>query len=475
MRPAILRALAAATSLVLVSGCGGGGGGGGSSTQATTLSGTAGFGAPAIDAAVNVQCATGAALGTTTDADGLWSVSMTSQTFPCLVVVTGGSVPSGLPLYSMAVDASHLNVNPLTSMVLAAGFQMPPASVVPPSLADANRALLQGELAVSLSLQAAGYTAAIESLTTGAWATHQGDPYDDMLEWLNRSARDAGVTVASIVASAGTAATGSDIPLPYTHVFTSAELGGMPQLNQASLSVQAGAIGMRLQPVASPVGAFVGGGTGSKAVLQLPGLSGTRLKDFKSMSMAVEGNPFAAQTRNIYPYVNFLVDLQCDGTPLAANATLADVRARRRMVIYDPFVQYVQTASAPLNGTSFTTVTFDFSTPGWRISSGAAVGTVAVNPNYVGNETFEGFDFQTYPNACIVDAVSGDAGMFRDASADPACNTTSALPATAPATCGKSHAGAMILVGDSATDVPANWLVKSIRIETQSVRTFTLQ
>lgn len=466
-----LRTLASSMLLLALAACGGGGG---SPVGGSSLTGTAAIGAPVVGGAVTVRCATGAVISATTTTGGAWSAALDGQAFPCLVAVSGGNIPAGQTLFSLAVDTSNLNVTPLTTLVLASAFDADPATLTTlPTLDAARSALQQGVTEVTAFLESAGYASVPANPFVDVFQPVAGDPYDDLLEQLTRSLADAGMSTDDLVADLASGS--STVAVPLTHVFSSSELAAMPQLNKAALAASGDELTLSLQAGTNPVGAFVGGGNGNKAILQLPGLAGTKLRDFKSMAMDVKG-PTLVGSRNVYAYVNMLVDLQCDGTPLPANATLNDVRAKRRILIYDPYVKYVQQASTPLSASAFTTVEFDFASPGWRISAGTSVGSgVAINPNYVGNETLENFDFATYPNACIVDAASGDGGMFRNAAADPACGTTSGLAATAPATCGKSHSGVMVILGDSNTDVAVEWKVKNIRFETATVRSFRFQ
>ena len=263
------------------------------------------------------------------------------------------------------------------------------------------------------------------------------------------------------------------MPIPLTHVFNTAELAAIPQLNKASISSSGDELSMTLGAGANPVGSFVGGGNGNKAVLQLPGLAGTKFIDFKDMAMDVRGAT-SSGGRNVYAYVNFTVDLTCDGSPLAATATLADVRKKRRIVIYDPFAKFVQQDNA-ISDSAFSTVKFSRATPGWRVSAGTPVGGgVALNPDYIGNETLAGFDFAAYPNACIVDGVSGDGGMYRDKS-DAQCDTTAGLADDKPAACGKPYSGAIVVLGDSSTVVASDWKVKKIRFNGANARNFAFQ
>lgn len=468
MTPRSLRTLLAAALAAFLVSCGGSDDGGGE-PAGPSLKGVAAIGAPVVDGTVTVRCAAGPVLTTTTTTGGAWSTLLAGQEFPCLVSVTGGNVPAGETLYSMAVDDSDLNVTPLTSLVLAEAFGKDPSELdALPSLDDARTALAAGAGAVAELLRNSGYGSVPANPLTDVFEPVAGDAYDDLLEQLARSLEDAGMTLADMVEQVASGS--ADAGIPMTHVFTAAELQAMPQLNGASIAASGGELTMALAAGTHPVGAFVGGGNGNKAVLQLPGFHGVKLRDFKNMSLDVKGPPRVGG-KNVYAYVNIVVDLQCDLTPLPSNATLADVRARRRLLIFDPYYTYVQ-QSAQFNDADYTTMSFDFTSAGWRANPGGSLGGgFAVTPSYQGHETFTGFD-TAYPDACIVDASAGDNGMFRDRDADVACATGSGLAATAPAACGKAHSGVTVILGDSNTDFAAQWKVKNIRFEAANARSF---
>jgi hypothetical protein len=324
-------------------------------------------------------------------------------------------------------------------------------------------------------LKVSGYTPLTGNAFTSPFEPKAGDAYDDLIAQLMRSLADEGVTLEKLVADVA-AAGDAGVPVPHTHVFKSAEIAGLPQLNKASLSVADSALKMTLGTGSSVVGSYVGGGNGNKAILQLPGLDGMKLIDFKDMTLDLKGVSGYPNAGYSYVYVNFLVDLNCDGSPLPANPTLNDLRVKRRIVIYDPFFTFIQQNPSAISATEFSKVNFSRETGGWRISAGTSVGAgVAIGQGYQGNETLQGFDFAAYPNACIVNAASGDGGMFRDTAADPACATVAGLAASAPAACGKSHSGAVVVLGDSGTTKENEWQVKKVRLNVSNPRNFVFE
>ena len=103
-------------------------------------------------------------------------------------------------------------------------------------------------------------------------------------------------------------------------------------------------------------------------------------------------------------------------------------------------------------------------TPGWYIGGPPQLGVPAPNSNN-GNPLagVDGFDFASYPNACIVDGPSGDAGLFRERTA-AGCDTGAALTAADPARCAKPHAGAILVMGDSVSVAARQWKLQSVSI-----------
>jgi hypothetical protein len=481
--------LAMACITVGLAGCGGGGGGGAafpllppsdSQPAATTVSGTAATGMPIANANVTIRCANTPPVTVTTTDMGRWSVDLAaSSSFPCLVTVSGGSLPAGTSLHSLAVAAGNVNVTPLTELVLAKAAQAAP-STLEDAGADALTALaeqLQGAQEQVLAILAsAGYPTASIDLLTADFNPAKGDVYDDLLEQLSLSLADDGSSYDELLQTVASSGDSSTLPeMPLTTTFKAGDLAAMHQLNNGALSVADSTLTMALTASGpQPVGAYVGGGDGNKAVLQLPGLAGVKMSDLKNIEIDLKGDAAGVTTPSApVPYLNFTVDLHCDSTPLAADATLNEVRARRRIVIFDTFYHFVQ-ASPQLSSTDFTTISITPTTPSWRTSAGDPVGSMIVSGQESGgaNETL---DFSTYPDACIVDGATGDGGMPRDATADSACNTANALDGSAPASCGAPYKGAILVLGDSSTKVASQWSVKRLSIESKRKQTFRFE
>jgi hypothetical protein len=206
----------------------------------------------------------------------------------------------------------------------------------------------------------------------------------------------------------------------------------------------------------------------------MPGLAGVKVHDLQKVELELKGEASGIGMGLPYAYLNMTVDLHCDATPLAANATLDQVRARRRILIFDTFYNFIQNSTA-ISTSEFKSIAITPATPGWRISAGTPVGTVAVNPNYGGSETLEGFDYAAYPDACIVDGITGDGGMPRNAAANAACVGTTGLPGSAPAVCGANYRGPILVLGDSGTVTASEWSVKRVKVAAKRKQTFRFE
>lgn len=346
----------------------------------------------------------------------VWSVQTAGQAFPCIITLTGGNLdaslyPSGL--HSFAVDATRANVTPVIELVMA--------------------------------------------MASGVFSPTAGDAYDDVLEALSTNLAQAGTSLADVVTSVAATEPGeTPVALPGAYVISAADAAAMPQLNASTLSMADGLLTMAAPATAAqPIGALVGGGTGNKAVLQFSGLNGMKLADLKSleiMAQHISGNT------NLGPYFNFIVDLQCN-TALPGS-TIGDLRTRR-VIGFSPGVASLYTSDF---STGMRTLSITDKTPGWFIVGTPLLGVPAPNSNN-GNPLagVDGFDFATYPNACIVDGPSGDAGLFRERTA-AGCDTGAALTAADPARCAKSHAGAILVMGDSVSVAARQWKLQSVSI-----------
>ncbi len=208
----------AAITVALLSGCGGGGGSSSPATSTSTpatrnLGGVAAVGSPIVAGTINVSCASGSALAsTTTSSMGAWQVTLAGQTLPCAVQVTGGTI-SGVanttPYQSIAITPGTVNVTPLTDLMVAnlAGTATPSVwfaglSANPAPLTAINQASVTGALAkMSAALPALTSLNTINPIIT-AFTPTSGNVSDDMLTALKTAMTNTGVTYTSLLSNA---------------------------------------------------------------------------------------------------------------------------------------------------------------------------------------------------------------------------------------------------------------------------------
>ena len=475
---------AVAIACLGIAGCGGGGGSGGiafvppPADSTVQVEGIAASGSPIAGAHVSLHCANDVNGSAETNAEGAWSSKLGKPQFPCLVTLSGGSLPEGTTLHSLAVGPGRLNITPLTDLVLARIAQKNPAALddldgkAIAALAERLQAALDD---VARILVDQGFDVAGLDIFTGEFEPKHGDKYDDLLERIALSLADDDWSYEDLIDAIAASDEGARVLLPNTLVYKADALAAMPQLNKGSLSTAAGTLTMTLGSGSNNVGAFVGGGTGNKAVLQLQGLNGMKLHDLKSISIDLQGDAAGVTASPVSPYVsvNLTIDLQCSTAPVPAEATLADLTARRRILSFDPYYYFIQ-ASQRLSSSEVRTMAITPATPGWRISAGAPVGSVAVAPNYQGTETLEGFDYEAYPDACVVDGATGDAGMFRN-TAEASCAIDTALAGTASASCGLPYSGGLLFLGSSSAVEASQWQVHRVTIESNRSQTYRFE
>lgn len=156
-----------------------------------TLSGTAAVGAPIVGGAVNITCAAGSALSTTTDTTGAWQVTVSGQTLPCAIQVAGGKVngiDQASSYHSIAVTFGVVNITPLTDLVVANLSAQAPSTWFSGLNGAALQTINQNTVnaAVSNINNALGLTATLAGsnpLTT-SFSPVNGNLLDDILEAL---------------------------------------------------------------------------------------------------------------------------------------------------------------------------------------------------------------------------------------------------------------------------------------------------
>ncbi|MDP2760256.1 MAG: hypothetical protein Q8O64_07600 [Sideroxyarcus sp.] len=191
--------------------------GGGSSTSpaSQTFSGVAAVGFPIVGGTVSVICATGSPLTGTTTSTGTWQVTLSDQTLPCAVRVSGGTINSATnttPYHSIALALGTVNVTPLTDMMVANLAGAAPdtwftgLSTTPASLNAISQTHVDGSLAnLRAALSGLAPLSTINPITTAFSAT-PGNTSDDMLAALQTSLANSGTSYGTLLTAASTPA-----------------------------------------------------------------------------------------------------------------------------------------------------------------------------------------------------------------------------------------------------------------------------
>lgn len=208
----------------------------------------------------------------------------------------------------------------------------------------------------------------------------------------------------------------------------------------------------------NPIGSFVGGGRGNKAILQLNQFNGLKLSELNYVG--IEYKTIIAGGGNI-PYLNFVVDLDCALDEDVNVLNLTQLRARRRVIVWHSL--FAGSNSTDING--FTKYESYSNQNGFAIVGTPQLGMSANPSSY---QTLNQFDFTTYPDACIVNGVNGDGGLPRNTS-NPVCNTGAALAGTVTADCGKSMAGIFVNIGDSMNTANYSVQIRNIWIKDKKI------
>ncbi len=183
-----VRGILAATCMATLVACGGGG----TATPApAVLGGVAAVGAPIVGGTVQVTCAAGTALSTTSSATGAWQVTIEGQTLPCAIRISGGTVNAlaqAASYHSVALGLGVANITPLTDLVTANLAGAAPDAWFSGLSGASLRAITQNQIDTALSnvstaLGLAGALNGANPITT-AFQAANGDVLDDILEAL---------------------------------------------------------------------------------------------------------------------------------------------------------------------------------------------------------------------------------------------------------------------------------------------------
>lgn len=507
----------AAAVSVLVAACGGGGGGGGgfvlppvatapapapapspapppaaAPTPASTLKGTTTL----HGAEVTAFCSSGPTASSTAGDDGRWSLPVEASALPCVLRAVADTnamaKAASLAKQSAATPSTTIHslvrradrdaaINPLTDLVMSMAIGQPTAAwldahagSLAQAVADLAAPISEASERLKALLDDAGY--ALEAEPAAAFDADAASQLEGFFASLTQSLQNAGMTQEEFAELLG-AADVAPAALPYTRRWTNAQAAAMPQLNHASLGIANGVLSLNTgSGLAATAGAFVGGGTGNKAVLQLPGFDGLKVRDFKSIEIELQPDPDYAPGQGL-PYVSFdfVIDMQCGQPPLGADATIAQARSRYRTVTYDTYYQYLQPGGEHY-GTivpgQYATAVISPESRGWRASAGVPIGSTDLNGSETGQTPL---DVAALPaDACFADAAPADAGMFRNAGASPACAMAAALDPSAAANCGAAYRGAYLFLGSSGNSSASTWQVHSLRYN-GGVRAFSFE
>ena len=161
-----------------------------------TISGFAATGAAMAGASVTARCVNGPEITGTTDADGLFTLTLNNQTAPCIVRVSSG----GVTLHSFADGAGRLNVTPLTELSVSKALSADPAAAFAAFDAAKATTIVNGLVSAKASIKAQ-----VEAMTGASIAGdlfkstfRVGDPDDAVLDKLNQKLVAAGLKLSDI-------------------------------------------------------------------------------------------------------------------------------------------------------------------------------------------------------------------------------------------------------------------------------------
>jgi len=167
------------------------------------ISGTAAIGAALAHASVHVTCSAGAAT-VTSDANGVFTVSITDGALPC--VLTAVSSDGATELHSVASGTGSgdttANITPLSELLVAKLAGVDPKAFVSgfgstTVISDAN--VTAAQTALLETLAAAGIdTSHVGDIVGGAITAGSGAGYDGVLDKLKTALETAGVTLAEL-------------------------------------------------------------------------------------------------------------------------------------------------------------------------------------------------------------------------------------------------------------------------------------
>lgn len=283
---------------IAVASCGGGKGGT-SVTSPVSLSGVAAVGTPIVGGSVSVVCASGASITpVTTGAQGSWSITLTNQTLPCAVQVSGGTINSTantIPYHSIATAAGTVNITPLTDLIIANMAKNATPGTWFTGLSS-NRSALGNISSTQVSNAFNAVVSALSGLArlgtnnpiTTSFTPTPGNVSDDMLTALAMALTNAGVPYTTLRsnAAAATFTPVSGFNTALTAAYSTTASGGAAKIFDISYSASAQTVTVPQGYSSISVTAIGAGGAGGANTK-----GGDAASLTASWSLATIGNP----------------------------------------------------------------------------------------------------------------------------------------------------------------------------------------
>lgn len=209
-------------------------------TPTSTLGGVAAVGTPIVGGNISVICAAGSPISTTTDTSGAWQVTLSGQTLPCAVEVSGGTINGGTNTTnynSIAISAGTVNVTPLTDLLVAnlvgtatpstwfAGLSSNPAPLASITQTQVNTALTN----LSTTLLSGLTQLSANNPITTTFTPTSGNVSDDMLTALLTAMTNTGVPYTILLGDASTTTPITGFNTALTTAYSQTPSGSVPQ------------------------------------------------------------------------------------------------------------------------------------------------------------------------------------------------------------------------------------------------------
>jgi len=392
MKSLLLRSSPAFFAAFIVAACGGGDSAPTTTANLTSteLSGTAATGAPVASGLVSVTCGTASPVTTTTTSNGTWRVDVPNATFPCIVGVSGGSLPAGVQLFGYATSDTNVNVTPLTTLIGAYATRAANGGTLTQAMLDA--AVTQ----VNDLLATAGLPPLPADPLTVTFTPVAGDKYDDYLETVMSTLAAQDITLTELVTEITTTGTPSGPIKAATIDFSDNNASAMPMPDGSTEVLQLETVAAPLLPEGQK--SFNTGVRGNRANFGTEVFHGMKVSEFPGISFKAKA-PSGSTTNPGSVYLNYTVSRQCDGNPDPNIGWFNLLTVANKM-----------NASAP-DTDGWVTYSATISTNSWQSTRGTLLnGSTTVLP---GNGASTAMPLQAfialYPNACIYNWPNPDA------------------------------------------------------------------